>query len=333
MKRLLGRASLAPRPLPYILTAQWSRDGGWGNARITRLTPWRISPFTAVLYYGQAIFEGLKARRTADGRLAIFRLAAHAERFASSAQRMAMPCMPVEDFGDCVAAFVRHQEVQVTDADALYLRPLLFASEAMIGARPAARYTFALTGALISESARSEAMGVFVDPRYTRTAPGGIGMAKTAGNYAAALLAQAQAAERGFHQVLFLDARERTYVEETGATNVMFWTGSQLLTPPLGDTILDGVTRRSVISLAPSLGIEVVERRLLWQELFSDIKARRITEAFGLGTGAGVLPIDHFGTETEVALLEGNEVSLRLQAALRAEYRGSGRHPWLTYVD
>lgn len=316
-----------------MLTAEWRRDGGWSSARITRLAPWRLSPFTGVLHYAQAIFEGLKARRTADGRLAIFRLPVHAERFASSARRMAMPLLPIEDFCACVAAFVRHQGVQIHDGEALYLRPLLFASEEMIGSRPAARHTFAVMGALVSESAPSEEIGVFVDPRYVRTAPGGTGTAKTAGNYAAALLAQAQAAERGFHQVLFVDARERAYVEETGATNVMFWAGSRLLTPPLGDTILDGVTRRSMMALAPSLGLQVVERQLPWRELLADIEAGRITEAFGLGTGAGVLPIGRFGTEKGIVSLTGNEVGPRLQAALRAEHLGHGKHPWLTYVD
>jgi branched-chain amino acid aminotransferase len=275
----------------------------------------------------------LKARRAAGGRLAIFRLPAHARRFASSARRMAMPPLPEEDFAACVIAFVRHQRVQLRDGQALYLRPLLFASEEMIGARPARRYTFAVLGAVVDEPADPGRIGVFVDPRYARTAPGGTGAAKTAGNYAAALLAHAEAARRGFQQPLFLDALEHAFVEETGATNVMFHARGRLLTPPLGDTILDGVTRRSVIALAPGLGLEVVEQPLPWRKVLADVKAGRITEAFGLGTGAGVLPIDRLGTEDETVGLAGGEVGRRLQEALRAERLGRGRRRWLTYAD
>lgn len=323
---------MAPRTLPYLLVAEWHRDEGWGSARITRMAPWRLSPFTGVLHYAQAIFEGLKARWTARGQLAIFRPQAHAERFMKSARRMAMPPLPVEDFCACVAGFTRHQRAQFSPGEALYLRPLLFASEEMLGARPASHFTFAVMGAVIGEPADPGKIGVYIDPRYTRSAPGGTGAAKTAGNYAASLLPQAEAAERGFQQVLFLDARERLYLEETGATNVMFRAGNQLLTPPLGDTILDGVTRRSIMALAPGLGFEVVERPLHWRETLADVAAGRISEAFGLGTGAGVLPFKCIGTAEQTLPLASDEAASQLRAVLRAEQLGQGQQPWLDYV-
>lgn len=321
---------------PAMLTADWARDTGWSAARLGPLENWSMSPFAAVLHYGQAIFEGLKAHRTQDGRVAIFRAHAHGERFARSAQRMAMPVLPAADFVALCKAYVAHQQPALNASDALYLRPLLFGSEVALGVHASRTYRFALLGCIVGEyfKTKGATLRILVSDRYSRAAPGGTGSAKTAGNYAASLLAQSEAAQQGFHQVLWLDALEKKYVEETGAMNVMFASGKKLLTPPVGDTILDGITRKSVIALAPELGLEVEERRLPWAEVAGKIESGEITEAFGVGTAALIAPIGELGAGGALYRLRGGETAARIKAALRAEQLGAGRHgaEWLTYV-
>ncbi len=316
-----------------MLQAEWRRESGWSAARITRLAPFRLSPFAGVLHYAQSIFEGLKARALPSGALAVFRARDHAARFARSAQRMAMPVLPEADFLDCVAAFTRHQARRVGAGEALYLRPVLFAAEEMLGARPAGHYIFAILGAVVTEPVHA-GLRLYVEPELARVGPGGTGVAKAAGNYAAALLAGARAQERGYHQALFLDARTRTCVEETAGMNVVFVQGDTVLTPPLGDTILDGITRRSVLALAPALGLQIAEQPLPWLELLAGLSAGRISEVFGLGTAAGVAGVAHIGSAAGDVDVSGGEVAGRLQAALRSEQLGAGRHPdWLFSVN
>jgi branched-chain amino acid aminotransferase len=319
-----------------MLSAEWTAEGGWSAAELHRLENWPLSPFCAALHYGQSVFEGLKAHRTGDGRVAIFRCDDHGHRFARSARRMAMPELDPAEFKRLVKAFVAHQQPLLNDHDALYLRPLLFASEAALGVRPARQFRLAILGAVVGEYFKTggHKVRLLVSDRYCRAAPGGTGGAKTSGNYAASLLAQQEAATLGFHQVLWLDARERLWVEETGAMNIVFATRGGILTPPIGDTVLDGVTRKTVLTLAPELGLEVEERKLRWSEVRERIAAGDITEAFGVGTAALVAPIGELGSSEGVVTLRGGEIADRLKTALRAEQRGHGKHAadWLTFA-
>ncbi len=330
------RADFGKLFLPGLLVSDWTSDRGFGDATIGPLQDWPLSPFAAVLHYGQSVFEGLKAHRTADGRVAIFRAQAHGERLARSARRMGMPELPVEDFVATCKAFVQHQAPALNATDAMYLRPLLFGTEIALGVHASSSYRFAVMGCIVGEYFKTGGaqLRIQVSEKYVRAAPGGTGCAKTAGNYAASLVAQAEAAREGFHQVLWLDAVERAYVEETGAMNVGFVAGTTLLTPPVGDTILDGITRRSVLALAPALGLSVEERRIKWSEVEERIVAGEISEAFGIGTAALIAPIGELGRGGKVVRLRGGEVAARIKAALRAEQLGHGAHAaeWLTFA-
>jgi branched-chain amino acid aminotransferase len=330
------KADFGKQFLPGMVVTDWHRDRGWTPARLVALESWPLSPFTAGLHYGQSVFEGLKAHRAGDGRVAIFRAQSHGERLARSAARMALPPVAVADFVALCTAFVSHQQPQLNAHDAMYLRPLLFASEAALGVHASHEARFAVLGCIVGEYFKTQGttLRIQVCEKYVRAAPGGTGFAKTAGNYAASLLAQAEAAREGFHQVLWLDAVERAYVEETGAMNVAFITGKTILTPPTGDTILDGITRKSVLALAPSLGLGVEERRIRWTEVAERIASGDITEAFGIGTAALIAPIGEFGAAGKVLRLTGGEQADRIKAALRGEQRGAGSHgaEWLTYV-
>jgi len=330
------RADFGKLFLPGLLVSDWTADAGFGDAQLGPLTDWSMSPFAAVLHYGQSVFEGLKAHRTADGRVAIFRARAHGERLARSARRMAMPEVPVDDFIATCKAFVHHQAPALNATDSMYLRPLLFGNEVALGVHASRSYRYAVMGCIVGEYFKTAGaqLRIQVSEKYVRAAPGGTGSAKTAGNYAASLVAQAEAAREGFHQVLWLDAVERAFVEETGAMNVAFVAGSTILTPPVGDTILDGITRRSVLALAPALGLGVEERRIKWAEVEDRIASGDISEAFGIGTAALIAPIGEFGRGGKVVKLRGGETAARIKAALRAEQLGHGSHAaeWLTFV-
>jgi branched-chain amino acid aminotransferase len=317
-----------PGPLRYMLRAEY-RGGKWSQARIGRLAPWSLSPFTATLHYGQAIFEGVKARRIGDDGVAVFRLDAHAERFARSAARMAMPVLPPELFRRWVLGFVRHQQRQLVAGHALYLRPLLFASEPLLGARPATRFCFALLASLVRED-EVTGLRLWVERADVRACAGGVGAAKTAANYAAAMRARGVAAEHGCHDVLWLDAVDHRNVEEMGGANVAFVVRDRLLTPPLSDTILDGITRRSVLALAPRVGLRVEERTLSWRELAAGLRSGRITEALALGTGIGVAVIAGFCDRQRELQVRGGPLADALRGELTREQNGTGQYQWLS---
>jgi branched-chain amino acid aminotransferase len=313
-----------------MLRAEYRR-AAWSRARIGQLAPWSLSPFTATLHYGQAIFEGIKARRVGDGGAAVFQLQAHAERFARSATRMAMPVLPPELFCRWLLGFVRHQQRQLTAEVALYLRPILFASEPLLGARPATQFCFALLASRVRDE-HAGGLHLWVERSDVRACAGGIGAAKTAANYAAAMRARGVAAEHGCHDVLWLDAVDRANVEEAGGANVAFVMRDRLLTPPLSDTILDGVTRRSVLQLAPRIGLRIEERAVSWRELASAVRAGRISEALALGTGIGVAEIAAFRDGQRELRVRGGPVAGALRCELAREQNGTGEHQWLSAV-
>lgn len=282
----------------HMITLHYTSDRGWSRGALSPYRPLQLDPAAMVLHYGQAIFEGLKAYRQPDGSIKVFRPDRNAARFAGSARRLAMPEMPEALFEAVVRLLVRADSAWVPhkSGESLYIRPLMFASEAALGVRPAQEYTFVLIAGPAASffSAESEAVDVWVSHEYVRASPGGTGAAKCAGNYAASLVATAEAQSHGCSQVVWLDAVERRYVEELGGMNIFFVRGdTQLITPRLSGALLEGVTRESILVLASEMGLEVAEEDLDVDQWRHECEAGTITEAFACGTAAIVTPIGH----------------------------------------
>ena len=280
----------------HMVTARWTRDNGWHDAKLGPYGPLVLDPATQVFHYAQSIFEGFKAYAQPDGSIATFRPAANGDRFNRSAARLALPALPVEDFVTAADLLVRQDAEWVPTAPgtALYLRPFMMATDVNLGVRPAHEVTFLV---IASPSASYFAGGarpvtIWLSEDYTRAAPGGTGAAKCAGNYAASLVAQQEAIDNGCDQVVFLDAVERRWVEELGGMNVWFvLDDGRLVTPELTGSILEGVTRDTILTLARDLGYEVEERRVDVDEWRKGVEDGRITEVFACGTAAIIASI------------------------------------------
>src|SRR6185295_15223802 len=279
----------------HMAIAHYSVDKGWHDARITARRPLTIDPATSVLHYAQEIFEGLKAYRRPDGRFALFRADANARRFNASARRMAMPDLPEAMFLESIRALVRVDKAWIPDSEdgALYLRPFMFASEVFLGVKPAAEYLYIVMASSVGAYFKgAQSVSLWVTREYTRAAPGGTGEAKCGGNYATGLIAQAEAIRNGCDQVVFLDAVERRWVEELGGMNIFFvFDDGSMATPPLTGTILHGITRESILTLARDQGITVREEPYSIEQWEADARSGRLREAFACGTAAVVTPI------------------------------------------
>ncbi|MBV8932085.1 MAG: branched-chain amino acid aminotransferase [Kutzneria sp.] len=319
----------------HMVTLRWDKDSGWHDGRVQPLAPLLLDPATVGLHYGQIVFEGLKAYRLADGGIGVFRPDRYAERFQRSAARLMMPELPVGEFLRAIEQLLRLDADWVPwEADrSLYLRPLLFAADADLALGPARGYTFLLM-AFVTEMffGAKRAIDVWLCEDYVRAVPGGVGAAKYAGNYAAAYAAQAQAAEHGCDQVVWLDARERRWVEELGGMNLLFVEGraGQLVTPPLAGTILPGVTRQSILELAPSVGLTPVERPISVDEWAQGCRTGRITEVFACGTAAQITSVGRVrgrGGEWRVGDGRPGPVAERLGALLTGIHRGTEPAP------
>lgn len=324
---------------PAMLLLEYRQGEGWLNGRIAPRQALAFDPATAVLHYGQSIFEGLKAHRLADGGLALFRAPDHAARFARSAQRLAMPAMPPEMFVELVTRFVRHQAAAMPEEEgiSLYLRPLMFAADPALGVRPSDTYLFLIIAAVVGRyfSTSDPAVRLLVSDRLARTGPGGMGAAKTGGNYAASLLAQREAREQGCDQVLWLDACERRWVEEMGGMNIFFSDRQGLVTAPLSDTILAGVTRASILELAREEGLPAREEPIEIEAILAGIRRGEVSEAFACGTAAVVCPVGEFHYRGDTIRLPAETpLALRLRDRLVAfqQARAEDRHGWLIRV-
>jgi len=275
---------------------EYTQGIGWHNARIQPRETIALHPAAAVLHYAQEIFEGLKAYRLPSGEIAMFRPTANAKRFQASADRMAMPTLPPELFVQSLEQLIRTDREWVPNDPnkSLYLRPFMFANEAFLGVRPAKTYLYVVIASPVGGYFKSgaEAVSVWVSERYSRAAAGGTGAAKCGGNYAASLLAQSEASAHDCDQVAFLDAAEHRWLEEMGGMNMFFvFDDGSILTPPLGGTILPGITRESIITLARAAGITVREERYSFAQWREDAASGRLREAFACGTAAVVTPI------------------------------------------
>ncbi len=290
-----------------MLNAHWEPARGWHDAHIEPYGPICLEPSAAVFHYGQEIFEGLKAYRWADGGVWLFRPEMNWARMNRSAARLALPEVPEGLFLGGVTELVRLERdwVPAAEGTSLYIRPTLIGEEPFLGVRPSERCRFFVILSPVGPyyAAGFSPVRILVEDHYVRAAPGGTGMAKAGGNYAASLVAGMKAKERGFEQVLWLDATERRWVEEVGAMNIFFVAGGRLVTPPLTDSFLEGVTRDSVLRLAPTLGLDAEERPVAIEELLADLRAGRVTEIFGTGTAAVVSPVGVLGYKDEEAVV------------------------------
>jgi len=281
----------------HMLTVEWTPDAGWHAARIEPYGPVSLDPAAAVLHYAQETFEGMKAYRHPDGSVWSFRPEENAKRMVRSSQRLALPELPVEDFVACVDALVDVDQRWVPDASesekSLYVRPFMFASETFLGVRPAHHVTFMVilspAGAYFKGGVKP--VTLWLTEEYTRAGRGGMGAAKTGGNYASSLVAQQEAIAQGCDQVVFLDAQEGRYVEELGGMNLYFvHRDGRIVTPETG-TILEGITRASIIELAGKAGHQVEERKFSIEEWKDGVASGEITEIFACGTAAVVTPV------------------------------------------
>jgi len=277
------------------------KNGEWQKAQIQPYEPISMFPANAALHYGQSIFEGLKAFKNQEGEVAIFRPYENFKRFNISAARMCMPQVPEEIFIGGMTELINLDRnwVPADNDSSLYIRPFMFASDEFLGVKPSEGYKFMIfccpVGAYYNAPVK-----VKIENHYTRASIGGTGVAKCAGNYAASLYPAQQAMKQGFQQLLWTDAVEHKYIEESGTMNVMFIIDNTLITAPTGDTILDGVTRKSVLTIARDWGMKVEERRVGVAEVIEAAQKGTLTEAFGAGTAATIANIIEIGYEDKI---------------------------------
>lgn len=326
----------------HMVQITWTKSGGWHDAVVKPYGPFVLDPSAGVLHYGQEIFEGLKAYRHADGSVWIFRPEMNGDRMQRSAARMMLPQLATEDFIKSVIELLKvdHRWVPTMDGEqSLYLRPFMFASEAFLGVRAAETVTYSVIASPVGPYFKGGVQGVniWVTDEWARAGVGGTGAAKCGGNYAASLIAQYEGYEHGCTQVLFVEASGKDRVEELGGMNVFFATSDgRLVTPALTGTILDGVTRDSILKVAETLGMTPVETRIGPAQLRQGIISGEFTEAFCCGTAAVISPIAEFRSKTfEMALPDQTfEKTLAIRNALLDIQYGRAEDPfgWMHQV-
>jgi branched-chain amino acid aminotransferase len=303
-------------------------NGEWRQPHIVPFSNLSLSPAALALHYGQTVFEGMKAFRMHDGRINIFRMEKHYERFVRSLQRICMAVIPKDIFIEGLKQLIDLDKAWVPEkpGHALYIRPFIFASEARFGVKVSEEYRFVVfTGPV--PSLYADPIKVKVETQYIRAARGGTGFAKCGGNYGASFLPTQNARKEGYDQVLWTDAKENKYIEESGMMNVMFVINNTLVTPPLSDSILDGVTRDSLLTLASALGYKTEERPISVTELGQAFKSGSITEAFGAGTAAVVAPIKTIninGIDFMLPKYDERKLLYKLKQSLEAIRLGTG---------
>lgn len=317
----------------HMLVAQYDK-GAWNEPKIMPFGNLPMTPAMLALHYGQAIFEGMKAFRMNDGKINIFRVQRHYQRLLKSLERMCMPGMSEELFTSSLEAIVKADEKWIPNSEgcSLYLRPVVFASESKLGVKVSDQYLFVImtspVGPYFSKPVRLK-----VEQEFVRAAEGGTGFAKCAGNYGGAFYPTQLARQQGFDQVIWTDAKEHKYVDESGAMNIMFILDGKLVTPQLSSAILDGVTRNSLVQLAKDMGITVEERRISIDELEKGFQSGTLTEAFGAGTAAVVSPVATInigGKDYHLPAVTDSAVMMQLKKKLNDLRTGAGAdvHGW-----
>ncbi|MFC3053014.1 branched-chain amino acid aminotransferase [Kordiimonas pumila] len=327
----------------HMFTQLYDDGLGWHDAVIGRFHDLKLSPAAAVLHYGQEIFEGMKAYRRPDGKVSFFRPDANIKRFNRSAARMVMPEVDEAVHLEALEKLISLDQKWVPSepGSSLYIRPTMIATSPKLGLGAAKAYMhFIITspvGPYFKEGLNP--VSVYISDKYRRAVVGGVGEAKTGGNYAASLLVSEDVASKGYTQVLWLDAVEGRYAEEVGAMNVCFvYGGERVVTPSLSGSILPGITRDSVLKLAPHIGFEVEEARLDVNTILADIKAGKITEVFGCGTAAVISPIGRLCFKGEDYIINDNKagpVAKKLYDSLTGIQYGTAEDPfnWVHVID
>jgi branched-chain amino acid aminotransferase len=306
----------------HMFTVEWTPEAGWHDARIEPYGPLSLDPATAVLHYAQETFEGMKAYRHEDGSVWTFRPEANAERMVRSSRRLAFPVLDVPDFVDAVDALVEVDQRWVPDPageKSLYVRPFMIATETFLGVRPSRHVTFMViaspAGAYFKGGIKP--VTLWLTEEYTRAGRGGMGAAKTGGNYASSLVAQQEATAHGCDQVVFLDAQEGRYVEELGGMNMYFVLADGRIVTPETGTILEGITRSSIIELAGKLGHQVEERKFSIDEWRDGVASGEIVEIFACGTAAVVTPVGELRWDGGTAPAPAStDLTMRIRQAL-----------------
>ncbi len=326
----------------HMAVATWDQETGWHDDGIVGYGPFPLDPAGAVLHYGQEVFEGLKAYRHEDGSVWLFRPEMNARRFSASARRLGLPGLAEADFLTSVTELVRADQAWVPSGgeQSFYIRPFMFGTESFLGVRAAQTVQYAVIAGPVGPYFSSGVMPVdiWVTTQYSRAGAGGTGAAKCGGNYASSLLAQREADEHGCSQVLFTDAASHTWLEELGGMNIFVVTADhRLLTPPVSGTILDGVTRDSVLALAPAFGLTPEVRPVALTELVEQIGSGQVVEAFACGTAAVITPIASLvreGAEPARLLQPVGEKAAALRAhLLDIQYgRAADEHGWTRKV-
>lgn len=343
LSEILANPGFGKHFTDHMVTIDWTEEKGWHNAQVRPYGPMTMEPASNVFHYGQAIFEGIKAYRQPDDSIATFRPDHNAQRFINSAERLAMPELPQEEFIESLRQLVEVDKNWVPEAGgeaALYLRPFMVSTEVSLGVHPAKSYRYVLIASPAGSyfSGGIKPVSVWLSTDYVRAAPGGTGAAKFAGNYAGSLLAQAQADEKGCDQVVWLDAIERRYIEEMGGMNLMFVYGSgenvEIVTPELSGSLLPGITRESLLQVAQDLGYKVTERRITAEEWQRDAESGAMSEAFACGTAAVITPVGHVLGDSADFQVNGNEageITMTLRERLTGIQRGAveDTHGWL----
>jgi branched-chain amino acid aminotransferase len=313
---------------------------GWHNAAIKPYGNFSLDPAAMVLHYGQAIFEGLKAYRGKDDKIYLFRPTDNLKRMNVSAARMCMPEIPVDFVYSAMKKLVDLDKDWVPRADGatLYIRPTMVASEAGLGVRPAKRYIFFIincpVGAYYPEGFNP--VKIFVTDKYVRAVAGGVGNVKTAGNYAASIMAAVEAQKQGYTQVLWLDAVERRYIEEVGTMNIFFLIDNELITPPLSGSILPGITRDSVLRLTKDWGLKVSEKKISIDDVLTANEKGNLQEIFGTGTAAVISPVGQLNYKGRVCTINNGktgELAQKLFAELQAIQNGYKKDPYGWVVE
>ncbi len=315
------------------------RNGQWQQPRIMPFANMSMSPASLVIHYGQSIFEGMKAFKNEKGQYGLFRPDRNIIRMNRSADRMCMPQIPAEIFNEALNELVRldHEWIPTGEMSSLYIRPVMFAIDEYIGVKASDDFRFMIITSPVN-AYYAKPVRVKIERHFTRAARGGTGFAKAAGNYAGSLYPARLANQKGFDQLLWTDAKEHLYIEESGTMNVMFLIDGKLITPELSETILDGITRRSVIQKAKDWGITVEERRVSVEEVVAAMENKTLQEAFGCGTAATIAHIETIAdgdTEYNLPPIAGRELSNKLIKFFTdlKKFRIEDEHNWMVELS
>ena len=314
----------------HMFIMDYTEGMGWHDARIIPYAPLSIDPATMVLHYGQAVFEGLKAYKTKDGRVLLFRPEQNMKRINVSNERLCIPPLDVDTAVEAIKAVVKVDQdwIPVAEGTSLYIRPFIIATDPHLGVRPSYTYQFIVilspVGAYYPEGINP--VKIFIESNYVRAVLGGLGFTKTPGNYAASLKAQVDAHHKGYTQVLWLDGVDKKYVEEVGTMNVFFVIDNEVITPSLEGSILAGITRDSTIALLKSWGVKTTERRITIQEIYEAHARGGLNEAFGTGTAAVISPIGELNWDgNQIFINDGKigDLSQRIYDSITGVQNGS----------